>query len=104
MSEAGKLGWAASWRIARRDLHAGFRGLRLLFICLVLGVTTLATIGTLTASITGELAARGRVLLGGDIEIAMTQRQASAPEHLSLARLGRVSDTIRTRAMARGPA
>ena len=67
-------------------------------------MTTLATIGTLTASITGELAARGRVLLGGDIEIAMTQRQASAPEHLSLARLGRVSDTIRTRAMARGPA
>jgi putative ABC transport system permease protein len=97
------LGWGASWRIARRDLHAGFRGLRLLFICLLLGVTTLAAIGSLTAAITSELAARGRAILGGDIEVAMTQRQASASEHAALARLGTVSDTIRTRAMARGP-
>ncbi|MDB5714737.1 MAG: transporter permease [Sphingomonadales bacterium] len=103
MTDAQVLGWAASWRIARRDLHAGFRGLRLLFICLLLGVTTLAAIGSLTASITGELSARGRTLLGGDIEVAMTQRQASSVEHAALAGLGRVSDTIRTRAMARGP-
>jgi putative ABC transport system permease protein len=98
---APALGWGASWRIARRDLHAGFRGLRLLFLCLLLGVTTLAAIGSLTASITGELATRGRALLGGDIEIAMTQREASAAEHRAFAALGRVSVTIRTRAMAR---
>lgn len=96
------LGWRASWRIARRDLHAGFRGLRLLFVCLLLGVTTLAAIGSLTASITRELSVRGRTLLGGDIEVAMTQRRASAAEHAALADLGTVSDTIRTRAMARG--
>lgn len=102
MSAAGQaLGWRASWRIARRDLHAGFRGLRLLLICLFLGVATLATIGSLTASITGELAARGRVLLGGDVEVAMTQRQVSAEEHAAIAALGVVSDTVRTRAMAR---
>ena len=94
------LGWAQSWRIARRDLHAGFRGLRLLFVCLFLGVGTLAAIGSLTASITGELAARGRVLLGGDVEVAMTQREASAPEKGEMHRLGRVSETIRMRAMA----
>ncbi|MFS0737771.1 FtsX-like permease family protein [Sphingomonas sp. 1P06PA] len=97
------LGWAASWRIARRDLHAGFRGLRLLFVCLLLGVTTLAAIGSLTSAITGELAARGRTLLGGDIEIAMTQRQIAPAERAALARLGTVSDTVRTRAMARVP-
>ena len=95
------LGWAAGWRIARRDLHAGFRGLRLLLVCLFLGVGTLATIGSLTASITGEISARGRVLLGGDVEVAMTQRQASPQEHAAIAALGQVSDTIRTRAMAR---
>lgn len=95
------LGWRASWRIARRDLHAGFRGLRLLLVCLFLGVATLATIGSLTASITSELSARGRVLLGGDVEVAMTQRQASASERAALAELGAVSDTVRTRAMAR---
>jgi putative ABC transport system permease protein len=95
------LGWGESWRIARRDLTAGFRGLRLLLVCLFLGVATLATIGSLTAAITNELAARGRVLLGGDVEVAMTQRQASAQEHAALASQGQVSDTIRTRAMAR---
>lgn len=95
------LSWRASWQIARRDLHAGFRGLRLLLVCLFLGVTTLATIGSLTASITSELSSRGRVLLGGDVEVAMTQRQASAPERAALAELGAVGDTIRTRAMAR---
>lgn len=97
------LGWAACWAIARRDLHAGFRGLRLLFVCLLLGVTTLAAIGSLTASITAELAARGRVILGGDVEIAMTQREANAGEKAAFAAMGRLSETIRTRAMARGP-
>ena len=101
MSAGSALGWRASWRIARRDLHAGFRGLRLLLVCLFLGVATLATIGSLTASITAELSSRGRVLLGGDVEVAMTQRQASAAEHAALTGLGTVSDTIRTRAMAR---
>jgi putative ABC transport system permease protein len=95
------LGWGASWRIARRDLQGGFRGLRLLFVCLLLGVTTLAAIGSLTASITGELSARGRTLLGGDIQIGMMQRQTSASEHASLEALGQVSDTIRLRSMAR---
>lgn len=94
------LGWQESWRIARRDLHAGFRGLRLLFICLLLGVATLAAIGSLTASITDEIATRGQTLLGGDIEIAMTQREASAEEKAELRRLGTLSETIRMRAMA----
>lgn len=101
MSAGDALGWRTSWQIARRDLHAGFRGLRLLLVCLFLGVATLATIGSLTASITSELSSRGRVLLGGDVEVAMTQRQASAPERAALAELGTVGDTIRTRAMAR---
>ena len=95
------LGWRKAWSIARRDLHAGFRGLRLLLVCLFLGVATLATIGSLTASITGEISARGQVLLGGDVEVGMTQRQASAQERAAFTALGTVSDTIRTRAMAR---
>lgn len=94
------LGWKASWAIARRDLHRGFRGLRLLFLCLFLGVATLATIGSLTAAITGELAARGQTILGGDFEVAMSQRRASAAEKAEFAGLGQLSETIRMRAMA----
>jgi putative ABC transport system permease protein len=94
------LGWAAAWRIARRDLSARFRGLRLLFVCLFLGVATLAAIGGLTASITGELSARGRVLLGGDVELALSQRAPTPQERAAIARLGQVSETVRMRAMA----
>lgn len=94
------LGLSASWAIARRDLHAGFRGLRLLFLCLLLGVTTLATIGSLTIAITDELARRGQTILGGDIEVEMTQRRLEAAERAKLDALGRVSETTSLRAMA----
>lgn len=94
------LGLTACWSIARRDLHAGFRGLRLLFVCLFLGVATLAAIGSLTTMITDELAARGRTLLGGDIEVAMTQREASAAEKQELRQIGTMSETVRMSAMA----
>ncbi|WP_324806208.1 FtsX-like permease family protein [Sphingomonas sp. LY29] len=108
MTDDSRLGWAASWRLARRDLSGGLRGLRLLFICLLLGVTTLGAIGSMTAAMTSELATQGQSLLGGDLEVAMTQRRASAEERQELSSFGTVSDTIRTRAMARamngGPA
>ncbi|MET0250045.1 MAG: ABC transporter permease, partial [Sphingobium sp.] len=94
------LPWAPSWRIARRDLHAGFRGLRLLFLCLFLGVMTLAGIGSLTSAITCEIGARGQQILGGDIEVAMTQRQIDPTGRAALGQLGQVSDTLRLRAMA----
>ena len=90
------------WRIARRDLSAGFRGLRLLFLCLFLGVGALAAIGSLTAAITGELTRKGRELLGGDLEVALTQRYAEGTEKAKMAQLGRVSETVRLRAMASG--
>ena len=94
------LGWRAAWRIARRDLHLGFRGLRLLFLCLFLGVATLAAIGSLTSAITQELRDRGRVILGGDVEIGMTQRQASLGDKQAFRQLCALSETIRMRAMA----
>lgn len=97
------LGWRGCWRIARRDLHRGLRGLRLLFVCLFLGVATLATIGNLTAAITGEIASKGQLLLGGDVEVAMSQREASAEEKTAFRRTGRLSETIRMRAMAQRP-
>ncbi len=88
------------WRIARRDLAPRIRGLRLLLVCLFLGVATLAAIGSLTAGITGELERRGQVILGGDIEYGLAQRMASESEKAALAREGRLSETVRMRAMA----
>ena len=70
-------GWQLAARLARRDLNRSLRGLRLLFLCIFLGVATLAAIGSLTSAITGELAARGQVILGGDVQVGMSQRQAT---------------------------
>jgi putative ABC transport system permease protein len=95
-----KLSLRSLWLIARRDLSTRIRGLRLLAVCLFLGVATLAAIGSLTSGITSELARRGQTVLGGDLEIAMSQRKATDAELLAFRKAGRLSETIRMRAMA----
>ncbi|MEH6828076.1 ABC transporter permease, partial [Parasphingorhabdus sp.] len=92
-----------AWTIARRDLRGRFVGLRLLIICLLLGVATLAAIGSLTSAITEELANRGQAILGGDLEIAVAQREATGEELAALKRAGTLSETLRMQAMARLP-
>ena len=95
------MGWRTAWTIARRDLSARFRGLRLLLVCLFLGVGALAAIGTLTGAIGKELSTRGRAILGGDVEISVWQRSATPTESAAFARLGTVSGGYRMQAMAR---
>lgn len=97
------LSLAAIWRIARRDLSTRIRGLRLLAICLFLGVATLAAIGSLTAGIADELSRRGQTILGADVEIGIAQRTATPAEMAAMRKAGAVSETIRLRAMAIGP-
>lgn len=94
------IGLLAIWRIARRDLNARIRGLRLLAVCLFLGVATLAAIGSLIAGIASELSARGQTILGGDIEIETAQRLATPAELSSFRKVAPLSETIRLRAMA----
>lgn len=93
--------WRTAWNLARRDLSARFKGLRLLLVCLFLGVGAIAAIGTLTGSIDRELAARGTQILGGDVELRVWQRRLSPEERVELARLGSVSDGLRMQAIAR---
>lgn len=96
-----RLSWSAAWRIARRDLNARFKGLRLLLVCLFLGTGALAAIGTLTGAIEGELANRGQELLGGDIEVEVWQRDLNPDEKAALAEYGTLSGGTRMQAMAR---
>ncbi|MFC0205915.1 ABC transporter permease [Novosphingobium soli] len=97
---AGALPWRTAWTLARRDLSARFKGLRLLLVCLFLGVGAIAAIGTLTGSIEHELGARGREILGGDLELRAWQRALSPAERAALARLGTVSRGLRMQAIA----
>ncbi|MBV7266547.1 ABC transporter permease [Erythrobacter ani] len=100
MSETGDLTWSGAWRIARRDLNARFRGLRLLLVCIFLGTGALAAIGTLTAAIERELAASGQVLLGGDLEVEVWQRDLTPEEQAALGEYGTLSGGTRLQAMA----
>ncbi len=97
---SNSLPWSTAWRIARRDLNARFRGLRLLLVCLFLGVGALAAIGTLTGAIEQELATRGRAMLGGDLQVEVWQRSASSQEMAAFKALGTVSGGTRMQAMA----
>ena len=94
------MNWPTAWRIARRELSARFRGLRLLLVCLFLGVGAIAAIGTLTGAIERELAARGQAILGGDLEVAVWQRAPNAAERAAFEALGTVSTGLRMQAMA----
>ena len=55
--------------IARRELRGGVRGLWIVLLCLALGVGVIAAVGTLRAAVDAGLAADGRALLGGDLQI-----------------------------------
>ncbi|HLZ78089.1 MAG TPA: ABC transporter permease, partial [Sphingomonas sp.] len=88
-----------AWRLAIRDLRAGGRGLWLLALCLFLGTAALAGIGSLSASILGALDDQSRAMLGGDLEMRVSQRRATVEEAAAFAAAGRTAETIRTRAM-----
>lgn len=94
------LPWRTAWTLARRDLSARFKGLRLLLVCLFLGVGAIAAIGTLTGSIERELGSRGREILGGDMELRLWQRSFDARENAAMGRLGAVSQGLRMQAIA----
>lgn len=96
-----------AWRLAWRDLRRGGRGLLLLALCLFLGTAALAGIGSLSASILSALDLHGREMLGGDLELTVSQRRATVEEQAAFAAAGTVSETVSLRTMAdagRGPA
>jgi putative ABC transport system permease protein len=87
-------------RLAIRDLRGGLTGLRLLAICLFLGVAALAGVGSLSSAILSGLGERGQAILGGDVQLSMSQREASPAERAAFEAEGRVSHISRMRAMA----
>jgi putative ABC transport system permease protein len=90
-----------AWRIARRELRGGIRGLRVFLACLVLGVTAIAGIESLGDSVVAGITANARELLGGDVEARLAYRRADAAEREYLAQSGAMSEIASMRAMAR---
>ena len=94
---------SAAWGIARRDLSARFAGLRLLLVCLFLGVGALAAIGSLTGAIRSQLEAEGRTILGGDFEVEVWQRLLNDEEKAFIGQYGTLSEGLRLQGMASTP-
>lgn len=109
MSAPAPLGNGAIWRLAgrfaAREARGGLGALRLLFLCLFLGVLALAGVGSLSSAIQKGLAEQGQVILGGDVEVRMTQRGPSPQEMALLNGFGgTISESVRMRAMVRAEA
>jgi putative ABC transport system permease protein len=91
---------AVALRLARRELSRGLSGFRIFLACLILGVASIAGVGSLSEALLAGLSHQGRQLLGGDVEIRLTQRELSKKEREWLAANGKVSMVAELRAMA----
>src|SRR5579872_837669 len=90
-----------SLALARRELRGGLSGLRVFLAGLALGVAVIAGLGSLDASVIEGLHADGHAMLGGDVELHLVLRPASAEERAFLDEAGGVSEVVTGRAMAR---
>ncbi len=93
-----------AWRLARRELRGGLRGLRIVLACLALGVAAIAAVGTLRAGVERGLADDGRRILGGDLEVeAGAQPLPDVLRDWLRARGARMSDVVTLRSMLVAP-
>ncbi len=92
---------ALALRIARRELRGGIAGFRVFLACLALGVAAIAGVGLVRSGIEGGLRDQGAVLLGGDAEVALTYRHATAAERGFLEdHAARLAEVVTFRSMA----
>lgn len=82
-----------------RELRGGLAGLRILAVCLVLGVAALAGVGSLASAINAGLAERGQYLMGGDVALRLSGRMPTAQQRAAAAALGTVGDVVKLRGM-----
>ncbi|MBV9816390.1 MAG: ABC transporter permease, partial [Alphaproteobacteria bacterium] len=90
-----------AFRLAQRELRGGMHGLGVFLGCLVLGVTAIAAIGSVAASVTTAIKEDARDLLGGDAEVRLAYRSANSSEREFLTQSGSLAEVATMRAMAR---
>ena len=97
-ADAAPFGLALS--LARRELRGGLHGFRTFLASLVLGIGAIAAVGSLTESLLDGLRGDGRVLLGGDLDLRLAQREITDAQRAWLEARGRLSQIVSLRAMA----
>ena len=69
-------------KYAFRNLRSGLKGFWIFLSCLTLGVAAIAMIGSLASAVQQGLDEQGQIILGGDVEFSIVQREAK-PDELS---------------------
>lgn len=94
-----------SLRFALREMRTGVKGFRIFLACLCLGVASIAAVGSVTDGVLSALSAKGQSILGGDVELRLTHREASGQEQDYLvSQSERTAKVMRMRSMARAAA
>ena len=73
--------------------------MRILAVCLVLGVAALAGVGSLASAINAGLAERGQFLMGGDVALRVSGRNPTPEQRAAAAELGTVGEVVKLRGM-----
>lgn len=94
------MSFSVAWRLARRELRGGIKGFRIFLACLVLGVATIAGIGSIADALVAGLERDGRVLLGGDVSLRVIHRPISRAQMDWLQSNATVSEVTSMRSMA----
>lgn len=92
--------WRLALQYARCEARAGFSGFRVFLLCLALGVGAIAAVGLMAFAFQEGLVVEGRSILGGDVELTLTQRRAGPKELGFLKAQGTLSEISSMRAMA----
>jgi putative ABC transport system permease protein len=87
-------------KYAFRNLRSGLKGFWIFLSCLTLGVAAIAMIGSLASAVQQGLDEQGQIILGGDVEFSIVQREAKVDELAYMKSKGVVSALSSMRAMA----
>lgn len=93
--------WMLALTLCRRELRGGLRGFGVFLGCLFLGVLAMTAVGSLARSLEEGLAADAKSILGGDLGVALTSREAGVEELRFLHAQGDLAQVYQTRTMAR---
>lgn len=91
-------------RFALRELRSGVKGFRIFLACLALGVAAIAAAGSTAEAFRHGLAGQAREILGGDLAVTVEQRRFTPAEAAAIAKAGRISTAVSSRAMAESSA
>ena len=95
-------GPALALRLALREMRSGLSGFLVFVTCIALGVAAISGVTSVARSLVGGIADQGRTILGGDISLSITQREAAPDERRAFETAGQVSAVANFRGMANG--